>query len=189
LILAPDLHRLKADGGNLPAALIELETETMLKRILEVTIIFGATALLAACSGMSEYERHVENWEPVYCYKSIGGVQCYNEPKHSDKRRLVNYYGPAPRTYDAPDAPSPSKTEAPKMIKTWVKDPEPVPQASLAPTPAQVPANAAAVAPGAPAALVKEEEDVSFMDGLMRAMFGKPTLANKPPASTETGTL
>jgi len=161
----------------------------MLKRIWGLTVIFGATTLLAACSGMSEYERHVEDWEPVYCYKSIGGVQCYKEPKHSDSRRLVNFYGPAPRTYDVPDAPTPSKTAAPKMIKTWVKDPEPVPQARLTPTPAQVPVKADASAPATPAAGVKEEEDVSFMDGLLRTMFGKPTLANKPLASAETGTL
>ena len=53
--------------------------------------------------------------------------QCYKEPKQSDKRRLVNYYGPAPYTCDALDALVQSKTEVPKMMKTWVKNSKPVP--------------------------------------------------------------
>ena len=133
--------------------------------------------LLAACSNMSEYERHVADWEPVYCYKSIGAVQCYKEPKHSDSRRLVNFYGPAPSEYDKPDAPDVSQTRPPKMITTWVKDPEPMLDAyvrNTAPAPTPVTAEVPAVQ------TVAEEEDVSLMDGLMRSIFGKPQLANSP---------
>jgi hypothetical protein len=32
-----------------------------------------------------------------------GAVLCFKEPKYIDKRRLFNYYGPAPRTFDARD--------------------------------------------------------------------------------------
>jgi hypothetical protein len=166
----------------------------MLKRISSLS----AVVLLAACSNMTQYERQVADWEPVYCYKSIGAVQCYKEPKHSDSRRLVNFYGPAPSEYDEPDEPTRSHTRPPKTIKVWVKDAEPVPQAS----PARVhvatpqPAGSETKALGAE----QQGEDVSLMDGLMRSLFGKPELASKPVAQApapaaqpvgkvETGTL
>lgn len=153
----------------------------MLKKILCLTTV----VLIAACSNMTEYERQVADWEPVYCYKSLAAVQCYKEPKHSDSRRLVNFYGPAPREYDAPDPPAVSETRPPKMISTWVKDPEPVPEAYVR---EKAPATAAPVAVSRATVAATEtaavDEDVSFMDGLRRALFGKPQLANKPVAST-----
>ncbi|MBL6932692.1 MAG: hypothetical protein ISR45_07055 [Rhodospirillales bacterium] len=157
----------------------------MLKRILGPAATLSVAILLAACTNMTAYEKQVQDWEPVYCYKSIGSVQCYKEPKHSDSRRLVNFYGPAPSEYDKPDEPDYSRPRPPKMINTWVKDPEPIPEAAPQkvhiPTPA--PAKAAIVfEPG--------KEDVSFFDGIRRSLFGKPELANKPtlasaPKATE----
>lgn len=149
----------------------------MLKRFMGLCVTFSAAALLGACSSMTEYERHVQDWEPVYCYKSIGAVQCYKEPKHSDSRRLVNFYGPAPREYDTPDEPELSRTRAPKMIKTWVKDPEPVPVANVPTTQAPSPV---AQTGQSQIILEPEKEEVSFMDGVLRSLFGKPELANKP---------
>jgi len=158
----------------------------MLKRILGLAVVLSTAILLAACSNMTQYERQVENMEPVYCYKSIGSVQCYKEPKHSDSRRLVNFYGPAPRTYDKPDEPDYAAPKAPKMIDYWVKDPEPIPQAN--PLKVRVknlaPAQAAKT-PLTPATEAKKE-DISFMDGLMRSLFGKPELANKPVAAASS---
>ena len=145
----------------------------MLKRILGLVAVLSTAVFLAACSNMTQYERQVEDWEPVYCYKSIGAVQCYKEPKHSDSRRLVNFYGPAPRTYDKPDEPVYPAAKPPKMIDYWVKDPEPVPQAS--------PGKAAAeVAPATSVTKQEQEEETSFFEGLRRSLFGKPQLANKP---------
>lgn len=94
------------------------------------TIIFSAALIgtLAACGHVDEYERHVYDHEPVYCYKSLAGTQCYREPKHSDARRLVNYFGPHPSRYEKPE-PVPVPTyKAPEMVNYWVKDPEPVPR-------------------------------------------------------------
>lgn len=136
----------------------------------------AAILLLSACSNMTQYETQVENWEPVYCYKSIGAVQCYKEPKHSDSRRLVNFYGPAPSTYDAPDEPDYAAAKAPKMIDYWVKDAEPVPLANLP----RVAAQAEAANTTAQVQEIPEDEDVSLMDGIMRTLFGTPELANKP---------
>jgi len=162
----------------------------MLKRIFGLSVISGAAVLLSACTNMTQYEQQVEDWEPIYCYKSIGAVQCYKEPKHSDSRRLVNFYGPPPSSYEAPEAPDYAAAKPPKMIDYWVTDPEPIPQASPprkrqqaaspAPAPLQVaPAKMTAVeAPN-----TTQNEEVSFMDGLMRSMFGKPQLANKPVAT------
>ncbi len=146
----------------------------MLKRVF----ILSGAALLAACSNLTEYERQVADWEPIYCYKSIGAVQCYKEPKHSDSRRLVNFYGPPPRSYDTPDEPELSDTRPPPMIDTWVKDPEPAPQAAVR--------TVASVTPATPSAAPAEEKELSFMDGLMRTLFGKPALANKPPVLPES---
>lgn len=88
------------------------------------------TAALGACSYVDEYERQVSDWEPTYCYKSLSDVQCYREPKQSDALRLVNYYGPHPSRYEAPEkAPAPAP-KAPEMVNYWVKDPEPVPRAA-----------------------------------------------------------
>lgn len=95
------------------------------KIIFAVIIIAG----LAACGHVDEYERHVYDQEPVYCYKSLAGTACYREPKHADERRLVNYFGPHPSRYERPEeAPAPTY-QAPKMVNYWVKDPEPVPRA------------------------------------------------------------
>ncbi len=84
--------------------------------------------VLSACGHVDEYERHVSDWEPVYCYKSLASTACYREPRHSDARRLVNYFGPHPSRYDAPEPPEPVAFVAPAPVNYWVKDPEPIPR-------------------------------------------------------------
>jgi len=41
--------------------------------------------------------------------------------------RLVNYYGPHPSRYDAPEPKAGPNFSALEMINYWVKDPEPIP--------------------------------------------------------------
>ena len=67
-----------------------------MKRILTTLTVIAPAALLAACGYVSEYEKGVYDYEPVYCYQSLAGIQCFEEPNHRDEKRLVNYYGPAP---------------------------------------------------------------------------------------------
>ena len=31
---------------------------------------------------------------PIYCYQTLGAVDCYNTPKPAYRNRLVGYYGP-----------------------------------------------------------------------------------------------
>ncbi len=88
----------------------------------------GLAALLGACGYVSKYEKAVYDWEPTYCYKSIGTVACYKEPYHRDEKRLVNYFGPDPSRYDKPEAAEPTPHDPPKMVNYWVKDPEPIPR-------------------------------------------------------------
>ena len=95
-------------------------------RKLGIALIFAVS--LSACGYVDEYERQVHDWEPTYCYKSLGAVQCYREPKYSDRLRLVNYYGPHPSRYDAPEPMKEPNFKAPEMVNYWVKDPEPVPR-------------------------------------------------------------
>jgi len=91
-------------------------------------LTLGLTAFLGACGYVNSYEEAVYDWEPIYCYKSIGGVECYREPFHRDERRLVNYFGPHPSRYDKPEPPEPAPIAAPPRINYWVKDPEPIPR-------------------------------------------------------------
>ena len=90
---------------------------------------FGAVlAFLDGCGYVDPYEKSVHDMDPVYCYQSLAGIECYKEPNHQDKRRLVNYYGPNPTRYDAPDKPDEPAPQTPDAIDHWVKDPEPVPR-------------------------------------------------------------
>lgn len=89
-------------------------------------VLCVAASALAGCSGyVDRYEKAVYDWEPTYCYKSIGAVECYRKPYFRDSAQLVNYYGPHPSRYDPPPAPKLYPQAAPKMIDHWVKDPEP----------------------------------------------------------------
>ena len=83
---------------------------------------------LGGCGYVDAYEEAVYDHEPVYCYQSLAAVQCFKEPQHHDKLRLVNYYGPHPSRADEPDQPDVPELQAPtNSVDKWVKDPEPVP--------------------------------------------------------------
>lgn len=98
----------------------------MLKRMLMVTAFAVA---LSACAQKSAYEAAVEDREPVYCYQSLGGVVCHEKPNFRDERRMVNYFGPAPKRYERPAPPPEQKLFAPEAINYWAKDPEPIARA------------------------------------------------------------
>ncbi len=85
---------------------------------------------LAACGYASEYEEAVYEYNPVYCYQSLGAVRCFASPNHRDERRLVNYYGPHPSRYDRPEPPPVPELSAPPAIDFYVRDQEPVPEAA-----------------------------------------------------------
>ena len=64
----------------------------------------ASAALLSSCgSDLLSYEEAVEDWEPIYCYRTIGDADCYALPVPGEERRLVNFYGPPPRSYDEED--------------------------------------------------------------------------------------
>ncbi len=90
-------------------------------------VVLFVPAILSACGYVSEYEKAVYDYEPLYCYKSIGSVQCYETPRADDERRLVNYFGPAPSRYDKPEPAPEPEYSAPPSINYYVRDPEPVP--------------------------------------------------------------
>ncbi len=92
--------------------------------------VFTGLFVIAACSYVSEYEKGVYNYEPIYCYKSIGNVQCYKTPNHRDEKRLVNYYGPAPSRYDVPAEPKMTEMAPPPSINYYIADQEPIPEPS-----------------------------------------------------------
>ena len=76
-----------------------------------------AIPCLAGCTSFeSEYERGVYDYEPLYCYQTLGGVDCHRQPHHRDAARLVNYYGPAPSKYDAPEPPEASPPRPPPKV-------------------------------------------------------------------------
>lgn len=166
----------------------------MQKRLWTTAALLTLFGAVTSCGYVSEYEKQVYDWEPVYCYKSLAAVQCFKEPRAGDERRLVNYYGPDPSRYDRPDTPEVPELQAPKEIDYWVKDEEPVAEAvpqhvmaaDIAPV---VLANSGA--PAAPAASATPQRSLgakdtagagqtSFLDRLLAPFFGKPKLANAP---------
>ena len=96
--------------------------------MLRILATFGLVSVLGACGYVSEYEKAVYDWEPTYCFKSIGKVVCYKEPYHRDEKRLVNYFGPDPSRYDKPEPPERAPHAPPQMVNYWVKDAVPVPR-------------------------------------------------------------
>lgn len=61
----------------------------------------ASAALLSSCgSASSPCEEAVEDREPIYCYRTIGDVNCYALPVPGEERRLVNFYGPPLGSYD-----------------------------------------------------------------------------------------
>ena len=82
---------------------------------------------LGACTGFeSEYEKGVYDYEPLYCYQTIGAVDCSRKPYHRDAARLVNYYGPAPGKYDPPRDPKEGPLRPPPKVTAAYRDAEPV---------------------------------------------------------------
>ncbi len=104
--------------------------------IRNTVVVTAVAALVGACgyvpAYVPAYEEAVYDFEPVYCYHSLGqsvsGVECYKTPKHRDERRLVNYYGPHPSSYDRPEPPPPPTLSAPPAVDFYVRDPEPIPE-------------------------------------------------------------
>lgn len=88
----------------------------------------GFLMALSGCGFVDSYEEAVFDEDPVYCYQSLGGVQCHAQPNHADQRRLVNYFGPHPSRYDAPEPTPVPQLQAPPPVPFWVRDPEPVPK-------------------------------------------------------------
>lgn len=64
-------------------------------------ILTAAMLVLGACERKS-----ISDCKPLYCYQSIGAVQCFSTPNHRDEKRLVNYCGPHPDSYEKPAAPT-----------------------------------------------------------------------------------
>jgi len=79
----------------------------------------------AGCGGyVSAYEKAVFDFEPVYCYRNLGNVDCYAAPVYRDRRQLVNYFGPSPTRTPAPEMPDIRLDPPPPVFWFW-RDPEP----------------------------------------------------------------
>lgn len=98
-------------------------------------------SLPVGCGGRPEpassYAEAVYDEPPVYCYRTLGDVDCYKRPLLGAERRLVNYYGPPPGDYEWPEPPPAPRLHAPPPGR-------PVPDPEAAPTPEPTSAPAAA---------------------------------------------
>lgn len=83
----------------------------------------------AGCAAPGSFMTGEVKTDPIYCYQSLAGVECFKTPVHRDERRLVSYNGPAPETYPKPRPEADPVLKAPEMVPFYVKDPEPMPQA------------------------------------------------------------
>lgn len=94
-------------------------------------VTMAAVATLAAgCNHVDQYEAAVYDYEPVYCYKTLAGVQCYDTPEHRDERRIVNYYGPHPSRYEKEWKQPERGIAPPPPVDYFVRDPDPIPEAA-----------------------------------------------------------
>ena len=92
-------------------------------------MVVALAIAVAGCSSYdSAYEEGVSDYEPVYCYRSIGGVSCFDTPHHRDERRMVNYYGRSPGKHDRPEPPPKPRLDPPPASNYYVRDAEPVPR-------------------------------------------------------------
>ncbi len=96
--------------------------------MLKFYIVAVMAVFLTACGYVSDYEKGVYGYESLYCYQSIGAVQCFKAPRFRDQRRMVNYFGPSPARYDQPEPPAKARLDAPPTIDFYVRDPEPIPE-------------------------------------------------------------
>lgn len=95
----------------------------------KILALLALAAPLAACGApVTRYEASVRDFEPLYCYRTIGGIQCHEAPKFRDERQMVNYFGPAPVRYDRPETPEAVVFAPPPAIEHAVRDPEPIPE-------------------------------------------------------------
>lgn len=79
-------------------------------------VLTAAALVLAACAGdETAYERGVADYEPVYCYASLADAICYRQPYFRDERRLINHYGPTPRSVERPKPPKPARLDPPPL--------------------------------------------------------------------------
>ncbi len=125
--------------------------------MLKSAKVIALLVALSGCGYVDAYEEAVYDREPLYCYKSLGAIQCFKEPQHHDERRLVNYFGPHPSRYDPPEPPEVPDLEAPKEIDHWVKDPEPVPKPAVRMQDLPKPNKAETVAPSGAQSSVSPE--------------------------------
>lgn len=83
-------------------------------RLEKGALLAALVLVLSACADdETAYERGVADYEPVYCYASLGDADCYRRPYFRDDRRLINHYGPTPRSYDRPKPPKPARLDPP----------------------------------------------------------------------------
>ncbi len=114
------------------------------------------SAVVSGCGGAehaSPYAAAVFDDPPIYCYRTIGDVDCYARPLAGAERRLVNYYGPPPDDYERPEPPP-----APLLHPPPPGRPAPELEAAPAPAPAAAPVNQpTSLFPAKPSPAVQEE--------------------------------
>lgn len=86
-----------------------------------------AVALFAAGCGSDRtaYERSVAKEEPVYCYQTLAGIDCYKRPDFRDERMMVNFYGPPPADFERPEPPEAAELTAPPPVDHYCRVGEP----------------------------------------------------------------
>lgn len=101
-----------------------------MQKTLKHGLMIGCLLGLSACGYISPYEEAVYDEAPRYCYRQLGGIECFSEPVHRDAARLVNYYGPHPSRFNTPSPPNRLEPAAPPPVTYYVRDPDPVPDDS-----------------------------------------------------------
>lgn len=156
------------------------------------------SVLLSGCGGRehaSPYAAAVFDDPPIYCYRTIGDVDCFGRPLAGAERRLVNYYGLPPDDYERPEAPPapllhppppgravPESDVAPAVAPATAPVNQPTPLFPADPSPA-----AEAAAGDDPATVTSSAVPTATVAGTERplpaaaASAGKPAMASPKP--------
>ncbi|WP_417789293.1 hypothetical protein [Terasakiella pusilla] len=103
-----------------------------MQKTLKHSLILASLLGLSACGYVDPYEEAVYDQDPRYCYRQLGGIECFSEPVHRDAARLVSYYGRHPSRVNTPSPPNPVEPARPQADLTpphlpigWSQPPRP----------------------------------------------------------------
>lgn len=89
--------------------------------------IAGCLVLALAACGRPDppYVAAVRREQPIYCYRTLAGVDCYARPFFRDERQFINHFGPPPHEFERPKPPPAVRLMPPPEVDHYCRVAEP----------------------------------------------------------------